>query len=61
VTGLKIRLDEASKEEHLSWTEPAIYGNANSGSGIAELVKASTHSLVRPYTTISFDMDASDA
>jgi len=61
VVNLKVRLDEASKEEHLSWTEPPIYGNAKSGSGVAEIVQASNHSLVRPYATISLDIYASEA
>lgn len=56
VADLKIQWNEETGEELLSWVEPAIYGNAETGAGVREIVAASYHSHRRAYGVLSSDL-----
>ena len=42
VSDLTVSADVSAATEHLHWIEPAVFGNAPTGSGIVELVPAKT-------------------
>lgn len=56
VINLTVQWDEEAATEQLSWTEPAIFGNAESGSGVVEIVSPSNHEHARSYGTLSLDI-----
>lgn len=56
VEGLEIERDEHGQLEHLSWTEPAVYGNADKGAGVKEIQPAEKRSLTRALVPLSAEL-----
>ena len=59
VEDLTVSIDEVENVEHLHWTEPPVFGNAETGSGITELVPAREGENVRSIEPLSRDAQAS--
>lgn len=56
VSNLTVQRNEEIGKEQLSWTEPAVFGNATTGSGVVEIVPSSNHVHSRSCGTLSLDI-----
>lgn len=61
VVDLTVQWDEEAGRELLSWVEPAIYGNAESGAGVREIVAAASHSHTRSHGVLTHDLYQGEA
>jgi hypothetical protein len=56
VTDLVIDLYETDRKERIRWTDPAAFGNADSGSGLKEIYTSRTCEVVRYLQPLAFDI-----
>lgn len=56
VQGLTIERDDENQLEHIRWTEPPVFGNAEIGSGVEEMVAEEHKSLTRELIPLSAEL-----
>lgn len=56
VCNLTVVWDEAMGKEHIRWTEPAIFGNAKTGSSVVEIVPPREFEHVRSHNPLALDV-----
>lgn len=61
VTDLKVSRDETKRRETIRWTDPAVFGNADSGSGLKEIYPSRECEVVRSLRPLAFDIHSKKA
>ena len=56
VTDLTVSRDEVQRQELIRWTDPAVFGNADFGSGVKEIYPSREYEVLRSLRPLAFDI-----
>lgn len=56
VADLTVNRDEVQRRELIRWTDPAVFGNSDSGSGLKEIYPSRDCEVIRSLRPLAFDI-----